>query len=129
MKLRYLPVEENRVPGMRAILFTAMVGSLLPVPVAHSYGRAVATEGPQAAASLRFVDVTGQPAELYPLNPNGSAGGATGFTSPCGRFNALMPHPERAFRASQLSWLPQQSGERGPWPRMFENACYWAEQA
>ena len=116
------------LPGP-SIFFTAMAGSLLPVPIAHGYGRALATEGPQAAANLRFVDVAGQPTELYPLNPNGSEGGATGFTSPCGRFNALMPHPERAFRTVQLSWLPRQSGERGPWLRLFENARHWAEQA
>ncbi len=116
------------LPGP-SIFFADMVGSLLPVPVAHGFGRALATEGPQAAASLRFVDAAGRPAELYPLNPNGSAGGATGFTSPCGRFNALMPHPERAFRAVQLSWLPPQAGERGPWLRLFENARRWADQA
>ena len=116
------------LPGP-SIFLTDMAGSLLPVPVAHGYGRALATEGPQAAVNLRFVNVAGQPTELYPLNPNGSDGGAAGFTSPCGRFNALMPHPERAFRTVQLSWLPRQTGERGPWLRLFENARYWAEQA
>ena len=116
------------LPGP-SIFFADMAGSLLPIPIAHCQGRTLATEGPQAAATLRFVDAAGRPAELYPLNPNGSEGGATGFTSPCGRFNALMPHPERAFRAVQLSWLPRQAGGRGPWLRLFENARRWAEQA
>ena len=36
----------------------------------------------------------------------------------------MMPHPERAFRAVQLSWQPAGlfKGDEGPWLRMFQNA-------
>ena len=35
-----------------------------------------------------------------------------------------MPHPERGFRATQLSYRPRDlfGGEDGPWMRMFRNA-------
>jgi phosphoribosylformylglycinamidine synthase len=56
------------------------------------------------------------------MNPNGSAGGLTGFTTPDGRFSILMPHPERVFRAAQLSWKPRGMTGAGPWLRMFRNA-------
>ena len=72
--------------------------------------------------ALRFVDHRGAPTEVYPLNPNGSAGGVTGLTTTDGRFTILMPHPERIFRSVQNSWHPQGWGEDGPWLRMFRNA-------
>ncbi len=49
----------------------------------------------QAVPAMRFVDSHGQPTEIYPLNPNGSAGGLTAVTTADGRFTAMMPHPER----------------------------------
>jgi phosphoribosylformylglycinamidine synthase len=64
---------------------------------------------------------------IYPLNPNGSPGGITGLTTPDGRFTIVMPHPERAFRAVQQSWIPKGWGEDGPWMRMFRNARKWVD--
>jgi phosphoribosylformylglycinamidine synthase len=33
-----------------------------------------------------------------------------------------MPHPERVFRAAQLSWKPLGMTGAGPWLRIFRNA-------
>ncbi|MBK1734130.1 phosphoribosylformylglycinamidine synthase [Halorhodospira abdelmalekii] len=110
-----------------SLFFTGMAGSRLPIPVAHGEGRVDFSLGDAAAAlpTLRYVDSRGAVAERYPANPNGSAGGLTGLTSSDGRATILMPHPERAFRAIQTSWLPASWGEAGPWLQMFHNARRW----
>ena len=109
-----------------SLFFRGMAGARLPIPVAHGEGRAC-DAGPAAIATLRFVDAEGAPAERYPANPNGSPRGLTGFTTADGRFTILMPHPERAFRAVQLSWRPAAWQDDGPWLRMFLNARAWSE--
>jgi phosphoribosylformylglycinamidine synthase len=110
-----------------SLFFAGMEGSRLPIPVAHGEGRALGAAA-NAVGVLRFVDAEGRPAEAYPANPNGSPGGLTGFTTPDGRVTILMPHPERAFRAAQLSWRPREWREDGPWMRMFRNARAWTER-
>ncbi|MBR4476734.1 MAG: phosphoribosylformylglycinamidine synthase subunit PurQ [Kiritimatiellae bacterium] len=40
-----------------------------------------------------------------------------------------MPHPERGFRACQLSYNPGVFKVNGPWMRMFENAYKFAVSA
>ena len=113
-----------------SIFFRGMEGSRLPIPVAHGEGRvefASARDAAKAAAAARYVDGRGAPAETYPLNPNGSAGGLTAFTSDDGRATIMMPHPERGFRACQISYNPGTfAGEAGPWMRMFRNAYAFA---
>jgi phosphoribosylformylglycinamidine synthase len=106
-----------------------MAGSRLPVAVAHGEGRAefaapAALEALVAAGgvALRHVDSRGRPAERYPANPNGSAGGIAGVTSADGRVTLTMPHPERVFRAVQNSWRPRECGEDSGWMRLFRNA-------
>ena len=74
---------------------------------------------------MRFVDNRGNPTETYPYNPNGSPGGVTGLTTRDGRFNVVMPHPERGFRNVQMSWTPDGAGEDSPWMRLFRNARAW----
>ena len=125
-----------------SILFQGMEGALLPIAVAHGEGRAVFSETAGASAEglipLRFAEADGGAAQRYPQNPNGSPGGATGFTTPDGRFTILMPHPERAFRSAQHSWISGHSGlprnlqkrwgEDAPWMRLFRNARSWADQ-
>ena len=74
--------------------------------------------------TMRFVDSLGIVTENYPLNPNGSPGGITGLTTKDGRFNVLMPHPERTHRIENFSWHPE-GWTRSPWLRMFENARVW----
>jgi phosphoribosylformylglycinamidine synthase len=107
-----------------------MVGSRLPIAVAHGEGRAELRDeghlerlGPLVA--LRYVENDGGIAERYPANPNGSPGGITGLTSRDGRVTLMMPHPERVFRALQHSWRPDDWGEDGPWMRLFRNARVW----
>jgi phosphoribosylformylglycinamidine synthase len=108
-----------------SLFFSGMAGSRMPIATAHGEGRATFDrKGSEKAAliALRYVDNRGAPTETYPLNPNGSPRGATGFTTADGRFTILMPHPERVFRTVQHSWHPDGWGEDGPWLRMFRNA-------
>jgi phosphoribosylformylglycinamidine synthase len=125
---RLVTVEVMKSPS---ILLQGMEGSLIPIPVAHGEGLANfqlagSLDAVRAGhlAALRYVDHQGNPTERYPLNPNGSPGGLTGFTTTDGRVTILMPHPERAFRSAQLSWKPAHlfTGEAGPWLRLFQNA-------
>ena len=112
-----------------SILLQDMAGSVIPVAVAHGEGRvdfaAADADASQAHLAVRYVDGLGQPTETYPLNPNGSVGGMTGFTTTDGRVTIMMPHPERVFRAVQHSWAPDHWQERAPWRRLFENARRW----
>jgi len=119
---RFAMVEVLDSPSL---FFSGMAGSRLPVPVSHGEGRVEfrdPADAGRAALALRYVDHRGQPTETYPLNPNGSPGGATGYTTADGRFTILMPHPERVFRAAQLSWRPDGMNGASPWLRMFRNA-------
>jgi phosphoribosylformylglycinamidine synthase len=129
---RYVNVEILRSPS---IFFRGMEGSRLGIPVAHGEGFAnFAPTGSlegirrEGLAAMRFVDHHGRPATRYPLNPNGSPDGLTSVTNRDGRVTILMPHPERAFRAVQLSWKPDGlfKGDAGPWLRMFQNARAFA---
>ncbi|MDI6775260.1 MAG: phosphoribosylformylglycinamidine synthase [Verrucomicrobiota bacterium] len=131
---RYVTVEIMKSPS---VLFKGMEGSLLPIPVAHGEGfadfsrtgsrEAIARRGLMTA---RYVDNYGKPTEVYPLNPNGSPGGITGVTTANGRMTIMMPHPERAFRALQMSCRPADmplfKSEAGPWLRLFQNAREFA---
>jgi len=78
---RFAQVEVLASPS---IFFADMVGSTMPIVVSHGEGRVVfreAAHAAQAVATLRYVDHQGAPTECYPLNPNGSVGGLTGFTT------------------------------------------------
>jgi phosphoribosylformylglycinamidine synthase len=113
-----------------SILFQGMEGSRIPIATAHGEGRAVfkgesAMDAARFLVAARFVDNRGAVTEAYPYNPNGSPQGVTALTTPDGRFNILMPHPERVFRSVLLSWHPREWGEDSPWMRMFRNARAW----
>ncbi len=128
-----------------SIVLAGMAGSRLPIVVSHGEGRVAERpldpQGPHGKAgsadaliayasahpAIRFVDGQGSPAQRYPANPNGSAGGLTGFTTDDGRATILMPHPERIFRTVQFSWLPDawrdpSFGDASPWLKLFQNA-------
>jgi phosphoribosylformylglycinamidine synthase len=124
---RFVMVEVQKTPS---ILFDGMVGSRMPIVVSHGegyadFGTAKKLMAAQPLVTLRYVDNYGKPTQTYPLNPNGSPRGATGLTTPDGRFSIMMPHPERVFRAVQNSWHPADWNENGAWLRMFQNARKW----
>jgi phosphoribosylformylglycinamidine synthase len=109
--------------------FRGMAGSMLPIAVSHGEGRAVfATAADEAAfhaagtTALRYVDHYGRVATTYPRNPNGSPQGIAAITTTDGRVTAMMPHPERVYRAAQNSWRPGDWTDAGGWLRMFRNA-------
>ena len=111
-----------------SLFFAGMAGMRLPIAVAHGEGYAnFAHRGDQGKvlAAMRFTDHHGQPADAYPLNPNGSAGGLTAVTTADGRFTAMMPHPERVFRNIRMSWTPGDSSAFSPWMQIWRNARRW----
>ena len=115
-----------------SIFLSGMVGSRLPIAIAHGEGHAefassAAVDACEAAnaVALRYVDNRGRMTERYPANPNGSPRGITGLTTRDGRVTIMMPHPERVFRAVQNSWHPDDWSEDGGWMRMFRNARVW----
>ena len=113
-----------------SVLLADMEGSLLPIPVAHGEGLVQFTDPysrqqtlDRELVGLRFVNGLGEVTERYPTNPNGSESGITCVTSEDGRATIMMPHPERAFRAVQLSYNPGGVFRGwGPWFRLFQNA-------
>ena len=112
----------------QSIFLSGMAGSRLPIAVAHGEGFANFKHRGQADrvhAAMRFVDHAGNATEVYPLNPNGSAGGLTAVTTADGRFTAMMPHPERVFRNIQMSWTDGAIGEKSPWMYMWLHARRW----
>lgn len=120
----------------KSVFLRDMMGSKLPVAVAHGEGRATFKTDAEKAAfisngltAVRYVDGDGSSTERYPLNPNGSPGGITGVQTPNGRVLALMPHPERVTTLESNSWYPPEMREswkgEGPWFRMFRNARTW----
>ena len=129
---RFVMVEVQRSP---AIIFDGMAGSLIPIVVSHGEGYAdfkstARLLAAQPAVTLRYVNNEGRMTETYPLNPNGSPQGITGLTTLDGRFNIMMPHPERLIRSVQNSWYPSRSRlsewpEAGAWLRLFQNARKW----
>jgi phosphoribosylformylglycinamidine synthase len=105
-----------------------MAGSRMPIAVAHGEGRAEYRDDAHVSNAidcLRYVDNHGRATETYPMNPNGSPLGNTGFTTSDGRVTIMMPHPERVYRAVQNSWYPDDWQEDGAWMRLFRNARVW----
>ncbi|MFY9327748.1 MAG: phosphoribosylformylglycinamidine synthase [Georgfuchsia sp.] len=117
---RFVMAEVTDSPS---IFFNDMAGSKLPVVVSHGEGRAVfAGKQEIARVALRYVDNHGAVATTYPFNPNGSPDGITGVTTADGRFTIMMPHPERIFRTTQMSWHPSGQEDVSPWLKIFRNA-------
>jgi len=112
-----------------SVLTPTLTHSRLPIAVAHGEGFAQFESAAHAEnfnasglVLMRYVDGRGQATERYPFNPNGSPHGIAGVTTADGRFNALMPHPERVYRAVQHSWAPRDWQGDGPWLELFRSA-------
>ena len=121
-----------RIESSPSVLFKDMEGSYLPIVVAHGEGRAQFSQTSNANAleaaglvALRFIDHHHNVTENYPFNPNGSPGGVTGLCNSDGRVSIMMPHPERVFRAAQMSWRPSEWDQDSGWMRLFRNARVW----
>lgn len=115
------------VPKSASLILNEMQGSSLPVVVSHGEGRAdFALHGGNISAdlgiALQYVDGQNQVTQTYPLNPNGSPQGIAGVTNADGRVTIMMPHPERVYRAAQMSWKPEGWTELSGWYRLFAGA-------
>ena len=111
------------VPKSASLILNEMQGSSLPVVVSHGEGRAdFALHGGNISAdlgiALQYVDGQNQVTQTYPLNPNGSPQGIAGVTNADGRVTIMMPHPERVYRAAQMSWKPEDWTELSGWYRL-----------
>lgn len=115
-----------------SVWFDGMTGTLAPVAVAHGEGRPLFESSQQQQnmlasnqVALNFVDNNGSKTENYPQNPNGAIDGLTAVTALNGRVLAMMPHPERVYRAITNSYIPAEYDEYSVWMRMFRNARKW----
>ena len=118
-----------KIPKNNSIFFNEMENSSIPVITAHGEGRAFFSNpndhkemSQKEQITLQYVTNLHEVTINYPLNPNGSVDGVTGFTNDDGRFNIMMPHPERVFRSDQNTWSRDKNSEYGPWFKMFTNA-------
>jgi phosphoribosylformylglycinamidine synthase len=113
----YVRVEESPCVFTRGL----PAQSVLPLPAAHGEGRFTGEPGRMAAlvragqVPLRYASASGEVAERFPENPNGSEEAAAAVCNPRGNVLALMPHPERA---QNLGALP--AATVGEWARMRE---------
>lgn len=115
------------VPKSASLILNEMQGSSLPVVVSHGEGRADFTLhggniSTDLGIALQYVDGQNQVTQTYPLNPNGSPQGIAGVTNADGRVTIMMPHPERVYRAAQMSWKPEGWTELSGWYRLFAGA-------
>ena len=117
-----------KINDNNSIFFAGMQGAQIPVAIAHGEGRAVfAGESARNNANISacYIDNSGQIAQSYPLNPNGSQEALAAVANKAGNVMIMMPHPERVFRNVQMSWHPkswQSISDDSPWMRMFYNA-------
>ncbi|WP_294792276.1 phosphoribosylformylglycinamidine synthase, partial [uncultured Haemophilus sp.] len=118
-----------KINDTNSLWFKGMAGSHMPIAVSHGEGR-VEFKTPENLTALQaqnlivaqYIDSHLNVTETYPANPNGSALGITAISNVDGRIAAMMPHPERVFRAVSNSWYPEDWSEDGAWMRIFKNA-------
>lgn len=117
-----------KINDTNSLWFKGMAGSHMPIAVSHGEGR-VEFKTPENLTALQaqnlivaqYIDSHLNVTETYPANPNGSALGITAISNVDGRIAAMMPHPERVFRAVSNSWYPEDWSEDGAWMRIFRN--------
>ncbi|WP_418600999.1 phosphoribosylformylglycinamidine synthase, partial [Haemophilus sp.] len=113
-----------KINDTNSLWFKGMAGSHMPIAVSHGEGR-VEFKTPENLTALQtqnlivaqYIDSHLNVTETYPANPNGSALGITAISNVDGRIAAMMPHPERVFRAVSNSWYPEDWSEDGAWMR------------
>ncbi|XP_053691079.1 phosphoribosylformylglycinamidine synthase [Sabethes cyaneus] len=122
-----------KIAPSNSIMLNKLTGSVLGCWVAHGEGQ-FSFKSPTVLSQLKsnnciavhYVDDSGKPTEVYPMNPNGSVEGIAGICSPDGRHLAMMPHPERCTKMWQ--WPYVSSGfqpQISPWHSMFVEAYKW----
>ena len=119
---RLVMVEIN---NSLSILFKGMHGSQLPIIVSHGEGLATFNNSDnlqQSQTTMQYIDNNGNVTQTYPFNPNGSINGIAAVCNEDGRFNIMMPHPERLMRSINMSWHDKNWGEYSPWFNLFLNA-------
>jgi phosphoribosylformylglycinamidine synthase len=123
---RWVRLTVNR---QSSCLFTQGIAETFMLPVGHGEGRLVASDATldRLAAHqqivLHYADEHGEPIEVYPYNPNGSARAIAGICNQAGNVLGLMPHPDRAY-LPQLhpDWLRGQRTRReGDGLALFRN--------
>ena len=110
-----------------SIFFAGMHGAHIPVAISHGEGRAVFKHSQKVIVESNniagtYIDNNGIKAQNYPFNPNGSEFSTAAITNKNGNVMIMMPHPERVFRAAQMSWSPDLWRNNSPWMRLFYNA-------
>nr|MBP9757523.1 phosphoribosylformylglycinamidine synthase subunit PurQ [Candidatus Paceibacterota bacterium] len=123
-------VEDN------SIFTERMGGSVLPITVAHGEGRwvfdpeSLAFVERENLVSMRFVNPSRTPTEMYPFNPNGSPNGITAVSSVNRRILAMMPHGERLYLKEQWPHWPKHWDHlsESPWLMLFRNAYNFCVQ-
>ncbi|KAF7291162.1 hypothetical protein MIND_01259400 [Mycena indigotica] len=138
-RVAVVEIVDNEV-SRNSVFLRDMTGSKIPIAIAHGEGRVAFGDASGAQRNrlehgglvgMRYVDRSGKPTEIYPLNPNGSPGGITAVQTPSGRVLALMPHPERVVAMESNSWyssaVKQEWGNVGPWFQLFANARKWCQ--
>ncbi|QIW15149.1 phosphoribosylformylglycinamidine synthase [Pasteurellaceae bacterium RH1A] len=118
-----------KIKDTNSLWFQGMAGSHMPIAVSHGEGQVEFKSADQLAGLKaqnlivgQYIDSHLNVTEQYPANPNGSVDGITIITNLDGRITAMMPHPERVFRAVSNSWYPEDWQEDGAWVRIFRNA-------
>ena len=120
-----------QIQKTESIFLKGMEGSSLPIVVSHGEGRAEASAAKidslevNNRIAMKYVDSDLDVTEHYPQNPNGSQNGVSAVVGGGGRILAMMPHPERSFRAFQHTWSGSQWKGEAPWLRLFKNARVW----
>ncbi|XP_055547131.1 phosphoribosylformylglycinamidine synthase [Wyeomyia smithii] len=126
-----------KIAPNNSIMLNKLAGSVLGGWVAHGEGQ-FSFKSPAILSQLKsknciavhYVDDSGKPTEVYPMNPNGSVEGIAGICSPDERHLAMMPHPERCTKMWQ--WPYTSAGfqyQISPWHSMFAEAYNWCSSS
>lgn len=97
-----LKVEEKNT-----CLFTEGMKGVVSYQVAHGEGKFYTNSEimqkieDQNLVVFRYCNVSGNPTQQYPENPNGSLNAIAGICDSSGRILGLMPHPERFVTKTQ----------------------------